>query len=219
MNEDKPFESLQMAKASLILTLRRHGIVDKAILRAFELVPHEEFIPDEYLSYAYRDLTLPIGYGQSITSPTHLANMLVPLEPEGAAKIFEIGTGSGYCAALLSTMAKRIFTLERIDELAKQAEKNWQRAEISGVIGFNLDGLLGLGGHQPFDRILLSGSVREISYNLLEQLSDGGILVGAVGKADERQIITRVERIDDDFLFSEHGFIRLAPLISGKYRN
>lgn len=218
MNFGEEFETIQNAKASLILKLRQHGIVNNAILRAFEIVPHEAFIPREYLAYAYRDKTLPIAHSQSISSPTHLADLLVALEPEGAEKILEIGTGSGYSAALLSTMAKRVFTLERIGELANLAEKNWMKAQINGVIGFNLDGLLGLAGHQPFCRILLGGSVIEISQSLLDQLADGGILVGAVGKADERQIITKVERVRDNFLYSEHGFIRLAPLISGKYR-
>ncbi len=216
--EASQFENIQMARASLILSLRQHGIVNNAILRAFEIVPHEAFIPDEYLAYAYRDRTLPIAHSQSITSPTHLADMLVPLEPEGAEKILEIGTGSGYCAALLASMAKRVFTLERIGDLAKFAEQNWSRAKTSGVIGFNLDGLLGLAGHQPFCRILLAGSVSEIPQNLMGQLSDEGILVAAVGFPEDRQIITRVERVDDDFIISEHGLIRLAPLVSGKYR-
>ncbi|MCF6344413.1 MAG: hypothetical protein L3J15_07065 [Devosiaceae bacterium] len=219
MNDDEVFENIQMAKASLILSLRQHGIVDKAILRAFEIVPHEAFIPDDYLIHAYRDKTLPLLHSQSISSPTHLADLLVPLEPEGAEKILEIGTGSGYCSALLACMAKRVFTLERIGDLAKIAENNWSKAGTSSVVGFNLDGLLGLGGHQPFCRILLGGSVKEISELLLDQLNDGGILVAAVGEPEERQIITRVERIDDDYLYSEHGLIRLAPLISGKYRN
>ncbi len=217
-NEQEEFTDLMTARASLILSLRQHGIVNGAILRAFEIIPHEAFIPNEYLAYAYRDKTFPLPHSQSITSPTHLADLLVPLEAEGVDKILEIGTGSGYSACLLATMAKRVFTVERIRQIAKLAEQNWAKTRFSNIIGFNLDGLLGLAGHQPFDRILLGGSVKEIPQILLEQLNEGGILVGAVGAANDLQIITRVEKIEDNFIYSEHGYIRLAALIMGKYR-
>lgn len=218
MTGDGPLEftDIQMARASLILSLRQHGVVQPDILRAFESVPHEVFIPDEYLQYAYREGSLPIAHGQSVTSPTIIAAMLVALEPQNTNKILEIGSGSGYSAALLSRMAKRVFTVERIKELAVAAQAHWAEIPFSNIVSFNLDGLLGLGGHQPFDRILLNGSVIEIPEILLEQLTDGGILVAPVGSATEKQVITRVERADDEFLTTEHGFIRLSPLVRGK---
>lgn len=218
MSDDGPveFADIQMARASLILSLRQHGVTQPDILRAFESVPHEIFIPDDYLEYAYREGSLPLQGGQSITSPTIVAAILVVLEPQDTNKILEIGTGSGYSAALLARMTKRLFTLERNKELALKAQANWKSAGIGNVIGFNLDGLPGLAAHQPFDRILLNGAVPEIPELLLEQLADSGVLVAPVGKPGERQIITRVERTDDDFLTTEHGFIRLSPLVSGK---
>lgn len=220
MIEDGPLEftDIQMARASLILSLRQHGIMEPDILRAFESVPHEAFIPDEYLKYAYRDGSLPIAGGQSITSPIHMAAMFVALDPSGAEKILEIGTGSGYSAALLAKMAKRVFTTERNQALAKVASANWVRASASGIVGFNVDGLPGLSGHQPFDRIVLNGSVTEIPQALQEQLVDGGILVAPVGKPDERQTITRIVRAGSSFVASDHGKIRLAALMSGKSR-
>lgn len=218
MSDEGPveFTDIQMARASLILSLRQHGVVQPDILRAFEGVPHEKFIPEEYLQYAYREGSLPIAGGQSITSPTIIATMLVALEPQNTSKILEVGSGSGYSAALLARMAKRVFTLERIKELAVQAQANWAEASIGNIVGFNLDGFPGLGGHQPFDRILLNGAVREVPEILLDQLADNGILVAPVGAADARQTITRVERADDDFITTEHGLIRLSPLIPGK---
>ncbi len=220
MSDDGPIEftDVQMARASLILSLRQHCITQPDILRAFESVPHEAFIPKDYAEYAYREGSLPIACGQSITSPSIFAAMLVALEPANSGKLLEIGTGTGYSAALLARLAKRVFTLERHQELAHIAQTNWGQLSISNIVGFHLDGLLGLAGHQPFDRILLNGAVAEVPEILLEQLADGGVLVAPVGAAGERQTVTRIERADDDFVTTEHGSVRLAALVPGKSR-
>ena len=220
MSDDGPIEftDVQMARASLILSLRQHCITQPDILRAFESVPHEAFIPKDYAEYAYREGSLPIACGQSITSPSILAAMLVALEPAHAGKLLEIGTGTGYSAALLARLVKRVFTVDRHQELAHLAQASWGQLSISNIVGFHLDGLLGLAGHQPFDRILLNGAVTEIPEILLEQLADGGVLVAPVGAGGDRQIITRIERADDDFVTTEHGFVRLAALVPGKSR-
>ncbi len=220
MSDDGPIEftDVQMARASLILSLRQHCITQPDILRAFESVPHEAFIPRDYAEYAYREGSLPIACGQSITSPSILAAMLVALEPANSGKLLEIGTGTGYSAALLARLAKRVFTLERHQELAHIAQTNWAQLSISNIVGFHLDGLLGLAGHQPFDRILLNGAVAEVPEILLEQLADGGVLVAPIGAAGERQTVTRIERADDDFVTTEHGSVRLAALVPGKSR-
>lgn len=212
------FDDVQMARASLVLGLRQHGVVQPDILRAFETVPHEAFIPEEFAEYAYREGSLPIACGQSITSPSILAAMLVALDPAGSGKILEIGTGSGYSAALLARLGKRVFTLERHHELAQAAQNAWKALSISNIVGFHQDGLPGLGGHAPFDRILLNGAVKEIPEILLDQLADGGVLVAPVGSGEARQTVVRVERADDDFITTEHGLVRLAPLQSGKAR-
>ncbi len=201
-----------ISRASLILSLRQNGIVSPDILKAFETTPHEFFVPDEYAQYAYKDKTLPLGFSQSMTSPNHLAELFVVLEPMGAKKLLEIGTGSGYCAAVLSRMVKRVFSIEKINILSHKAQENWANARTSGTVGFCADGLKGLAAQQPYDRILLSGSVKEIPKMLLEQLSDEGILVAPIGHANERQTITKVEKIDDEFIISEHGYIRMSAL-------
>lgn len=212
------FSDIQMARASLILKLRQHGVMDADILRAFEVVPHEIFVPEGYHEYAYREGSLPIDCGQSITSPTILAAFLVALEPAGTVKTLEVGTGSGYSSALLARMCKRVFSLERFAELAHTAQQNWIRASIGNIVGFHMDGLSGLEAHSPFDRILLNGAVSDIPSILADQLTDGGILVTPVGLPEDRQIVTRVERVGGNFVVSEHGQVRLAPLIPGKSR-
>jgi len=206
------------ARAGLILALRQLGITDPELLRAFEQVPHERFVPADYLEYAYREVSLPIGSGQSITSPTHIAAMLNLLEPQGTGKILEVGTGSGYSAALLSRMARRVFSLERFRELATRAHAVWSALGFNNIIGLHEDGLGGLLQQSPFDRILLTGSVSEPPEALLEQLTDGGIAVVPLGPPSEKQVLVRYERADDVLLETEHGSIRLAPLTPGRAR-
>lgn len=207
------------ARAGLILHLRQAGVTDPDILRAFEQVPHELFVPQAYAEYAYRESSLPIECGQSITSPTILAQLLVQLEPQGANKVMEVGTGSGYSAALLSRMARRVFSIEKFRTLASLALSRWQAAGFINIVGLHEDGLHGLEQQAPFDRILLTGSVPEPPSELYEQLTDGGIAVLAVGAPSERQVVLRVAREDDTFIETEVGAIRLAPLSPGRSRS
>jgi protein-L-isoaspartate(D-aspartate) O-methyltransferase len=206
------------ARAGLILHLRQLGITNADILRAFESVPHEVFVPEQYAEYAYKEASLPIDCGQSITSPTILASMVSVLEPQGAAKVLEVGTGSGYSAALLSRMARRVFTVEKYRSLATTAYAHWQQIGATNIVGLHQDGFYGLAQQAPFSRIFLTGSVTEPPQELIDQLEDGGIAVMAVGAPSEKQAILRIERADDAFIDSEHGFVRLAPLSHGKSR-
>lgn len=206
------------ARAGLILNLRQHGITDPDLLRAFETVPHEIFVPESYAEYAYRESSLPIACGQSITSPAILAQLLAQLSPQGTSKIMEIGTGSGYSAALLSRLARRVFSMEKYRTLAVEAHGRWQQLGYTNIVGLHEDGFHGLEQQAPFERILLTGSVSEIPEDLLDQLADGGIAVLAVGAPADRQAIVRIERADDSFIETEAGTVRLAPLSPGRSR-
>jgi protein-L-isoaspartate(D-aspartate) O-methyltransferase len=199
---------LFVARAGLILALRGIGISDRQLLEAFESVPHERFVPEEYAEYAYKDASLPIGSGQSITSPMTLARLMSVLDAAGAPKILEIGSGSGYSAMLLSRLGRRVFSLERDRTLLASASARWLALNAGHIVGFAADGLA------PFDRILLTGSVDEIPDALRHQIADGGILVAAVGPAAERQTITSVTREGDREIIAEHGTVRLPPLSS-----
>lgn len=207
------------ARAALILHLRQLGITDPDILRAFEQVPHELFVPEAYAEYAYRESSLPIECGQSITSPTILAQLLVHLDVQGANKVMEVGTGSGYSAALLSRMARRVFSIEKYRMLASLALGRWQKAGFNNIVGLHEDGFFGLEQQAPFDRILLTGSIAEVPEDILDQLADGGIAVFALGAPAERQMILRVVREDDTLIETEVGSVRLAPLSPGRSRS
>ncbi|GGA53285.1 protein-L-isoaspartate(D-aspartate) O-methyltransferase [Pelagibacterium lentulum] len=206
------------ARASLILHLRQRGITDTDILNAFETVPHEVFVPAGFEQYAYREASLPIGCGQSITSPTILAGMIHVLAPQGVNKVLEIGTGSGYSAALLARMARRVFSLERYRALASTAQERWSRIGANTIVGLHQDGFIGLVQQEPFDRIFLTGSVSEIPDTVIDQLADGGVAVMALGAPNDKQVILRVERADDSFIETEFGSVRLAPLTKGRSR-
>lgn len=209
-------DRLRTARASLILRLRQSGITERALLVAFETVPHEAFVPHEFVTHAYGESSLPIACGQSITAPNITASLLSLLAPVGAQKVLEIGTGSGYATALLSKVARRIYSVERFGTLAREAQARWSALNCANVIGFHADGLEGLAAQAPFDRIVLTGSVGIVPPELADQLADDGILVAPVGDADKSQTILRIVRAGNKFIESEHGVVRLAPLMRGK---
>lgn len=219
MQEDGGVTDFWEARAGLILHLRQLGITDGDILRAFETVPHEVFVPEEYAKYAYRESSLPIACGQSITAPTILAKMISVLAPQGVGKLLEVGTGTGYSAALLSRMARRVFSIDKFRTLASSAQLRWREIGYTNIIGLNDDGLGGLAQQAPFERIFLTGSVPAVPEEIVEQLDDGGVAVMPVGAPSDRQVIVRIERADDSFIESEHGFVRLSPLTPGRSRS
>lgn len=207
-----------VARAELLLALRSSGLTDRDLLKAFEQVPHEVFVPDDFKDYAYKDAALPLGFAQSILSPHALARLFNPLDASGVRRALLVGTGSGYSSAVLGQLARRVFSLERHWELLQGAEARWRATGIANIVGLHADGLNGYAPQAPYDRIVLSGSVEEVPGILVRQLAVGGILVAAVGPSTGRQTITRMVRGPSDTMVSEHGTIRVAPLAVGKMR-
>lgn len=161
--------------------IERRGIVDERILTAMRKIPRHHFIPEEQWENAYDDFPLPIGDGQTISQPyivAYMSNILDILEGE---KILEIGTGSGYQAAILGSLAKCVFTVERIPQLAERASQRLQELEIKNVTVVVGDGSLGLASEAPFDAILVTAAAPAAPQILLDQLAEGGRMVIPVG--------------------------------------
>ncbi|WP_457599140.1 protein-L-isoaspartate(D-aspartate) O-methyltransferase [Hydrogenimonas sp.] len=161
-----------------------------AIYRAFATVDREAFVPAGFQRWAYKLDALPIQGNQWISSPLTVARMTVYLEPEGADNVLEIGCGSGYQAAILSRIVRRVFTIERIDALMKEARERFKRLDIHNIHTRLDDGQRGWRQYAPFERILFSASTPAVPPAIFDQLADGGILVAPIEKGS-RQIITR----------------------------
>lgn len=194
--------------------LRILGIRDEAVLRAMRLVPREEFVSDEMREFAYRNTPLPISSGQTISQPLIVAHMAEALELAPQDRVLEIGAGSGYAAAILSRIAKKVFTVERHRKLADTAAERLKRLGFNNVQVRCGDGTRGWPEEAPFDAIVVAAGGPGIPPALLEQLRIGGRLVIPVGEDQEsQQLIRAIRRGEDDFEYEELGAVRFVPLI------
>ena len=160
------------------------------IYKAFASIEREIFVPQGFKHWAYKLDALPIKANQWISSPITVAKMTIYLEPEGADNVLEIGCGSGYQAAILSRLFRRVFTIERIETLLKEAKKRFKTLEIDNIHTRLDDGQRGWRQYAPFDRILFSASTKKVPDAIFNQLADGGILVAPIEK-ENKQIITQ----------------------------
>lgn len=194
--------------------LRILGIRDEAVLRAMRTVPREVFVSKEICEFAYRNVPLPIGSGQTISQPLIVAYMAEALEVAPTDRVLEIGTGSGYAAAVLSRVAKDVFSVERHQELAETAIERLKRLGYDNVRVLCGDGTRGWPEEAPFDAIVVAAGSPGIPPSLLEQLRIGGRLVIPVGdEKDSQQLIRAIRRGDEEFEYEELGAVRFVPLI------
>lgn len=194
--------------------LRSLGIRDEAVLRAMRIVPREAFVSEEMREFAYRNAPLPIGSGQTISQPLIVAHMAEALELSPHERVLEIGTGSGYAAAVLSRIAKEVFTIERHRELADTAGELLKRLGYENVQVRCGDGTRGWPEAAPFDAIVVAAGGPAIPPALMEQLRIGGRLVIPLGEdLDSQQLIRVIRRGNDDFEYDELGAVRFVPLI------
>jgi protein-L-isoaspartate(D-aspartate) O-methyltransferase len=198
-----------------VFTLRSRGVTNAAVLHAMESLPRTDFVGSVFRDRAYEDVALPIACGQTISQPTVVGLMTQALEVSHRAKVLEIGTGSGYQAAILARLARRVYTVERHRLLARAARDLFRRLEISNVTVVTGDGSLGLPEQAPFDRILLTAAAEDPPRTLLEQLRPGGIMVLPVGQSDDVQTLIKVTRSEDRFDYADLGDVRFVPLVEG----
>jgi protein-L-isoaspartate(D-aspartate) O-methyltransferase len=192
--------------------LRRRGIRDTAVLAAMTAVPRHEFVSSELRSHAYEDVPLPIGGGQTISQPYIVAAMTAALQLQPGDRVLEIGTGCGYQAAVLSGLAKDVFTIERRPELASAASTLLVRLGYTNVHVHCGDGTLGLTEIAPFDAILVAAAAPEIPKPLLAQLAERGRMIIPVGGADHQEL-QLIEKHGDAFPAKTLEGCRFVPLV------
>jgi protein-L-isoaspartate(D-aspartate) O-methyltransferase len=194
--------------------IRPWQVLDAQVLTVLSHVPRELFVPQAYLALAYTDTDIPLGHGQSMVPPRVAARLVHDLQLTGMEKVLEIGTGSGYMAALLAGRAQRVVSLEINPELASNARNNLQRAGITNVDVRVADGSTGASGDAPFDAIVLGGSVAEVPQALLQQLAIGGRLLAIVG-TDHVMVATRFTRTADTAWNSKALWDHTSPRLQG----
>lgn len=191
------------------------GISDERVLDAMRKVPREHFFPDEMKEFAYNDGAFPIGEGQTISQPYMVALMTELLELEGKEKVLEIGTGSGYQAAILAELAGEVFSIERVPELAEKAMDRLTDLRYKNIEIKTGDGTLGLPEEAPFDAVMITAAAASVPQALLDQLSDnGGILVAPLGDRYS-QMLTKITKYGNEILTEESVACVFVPLIGG----
>lgn len=201
-----------------LLAMRRRGIHDLRVLRALELVPRDRFVEREQSEYAYADQALPIDCGQTISQPYVVAAMTEALAIEPSHKVLEIGTGSGYQAAILAHLAAEVVSVERYRTLAEEAERRLRDLEFDNVTVIVGDGTNGAPEHAPFDRIVVTAAAAEVPPALFSQLNKGGILVAPVGPASGVQSLFRYRKGEEGTEPQRDELlpVRFVPLVPGK---
>ncbi|MBS0212666.1 MAG: protein-L-isoaspartate(D-aspartate) O-methyltransferase [Proteobacteria bacterium] len=210
----------QRARERLIERLRGEGIRDERVLTAMRQVPRHLFIDEALASRAYEDTALPIGKSQTISQPWVVARMtealLAPVHPAipPPRRVLEIGTGSGYQAAVLSLLVEQVYTVERIDELLRGARKRFRQLGLKNVATRNADGRLGWPEHAPFDAIIVTAAGAAVEIDLLAQLEPHGVLVAPIGEKDT-QVLQRWRNTEEGWAPESLGNVVFVPLLPG----
>jgi protein-L-isoaspartate(D-aspartate) O-methyltransferase len=199
----------------LVMELRASGITDTRVLGAIERVPREAFTPPQFRDQAYEDTALPIGHGQTLSQPTVVAIMSQALEISPRMKVLEIGTGSGYQTAILTKLARRVYSIERHKPLLTEAEARFRKLRIHNVTARLGDGWLGWPEQAPFDRILVTAAPPDIPQTLLTQLSPDGIMVLPVGGEKRTQRLVRIRMTPEGYVSEDIAPVRFVPMVEG----
>ncbi len=200
----------------LLMELRRQGITDTDVLSALETTPREMFVPEVFQDRAYDNVALPIDAGQTISQPFVVAYMTQALELKPNLRVLEVGTGSGYQAAILSKLCKRVYTIERHAVLAEQAQERFRKLRIFNIDVRVSDGMRGWPGQAPFDRIIVTAAARENApQELLNQLNIKGLIVIPIDQGGRGQVLVRIRRTAQGFQSTELLPVKFVPLLEG----
>jgi len=205
----------QGTRNRLVERLREKGIDDERVLQAIANTPRHLFVDEALASRAYEDTALPIGQGQTISQPFVVAQMTQALFADGKLeKVLEIGTGSGYQAAILALLVKQVFTVERIDEILRTARRRFHAVGLHNIFTRHADGAAGWPSQAPFDGIIITAATAKIPDELCEQLAEGASLVAPVGPPHLQQLL-QITRTADGFEEEQLGGVVFVPLLSG----
>ena len=202
-------------KMQFLFSLRKAGVVDKKVLDAMERVDRKNFVNGVFSEKAYDDTPLPIACGQTISQPTVVGLMTQALQVTSRDKVLEVGTGSGYQAAILSLLARRVYTIERHRLLVNNATKVFQKLNISNITTILSDGGHGLEQQAPFDRIIVTAASDDPPASLLSQLKIGGIMIIPVGQSDNMQKLIKIAKTGGGYEYQDLQSVRFVPLVAG----
>lgn len=200
---------------AFLFALRQRGVTDKRVLEAMEKIDRGAFVKGLFAERSYEDMPLPIACGQTISQPSVVGLMTQALEVTPRDKVLEIGTGSGYQAAVLSQLARRVYTVDRHRRLVSEAQAVFDTLGLSNITAQAADGSRGWPEQAPFDRILVTAAAEDPPGPLLAELKTGGIMVVPVGQSDAVQHLIKVTRTEAGFEYDELRSVRFVPLIEG----
>ncbi len=212
---DEPEDSPAERKMRFLFQLRTRGVTDPRVLEAMEGIDRGLFVRGQFADRAYEDTPLPIPCGQTISQPSVVGLMTQALAIGPRDTVLEVGTGSGYQAAILSGLCRRVYTVDRHRRLVQEAEATFRQLGLYNIIAQVGDGSRGLPDQAPFDRILVTAAAEDPPGPLLAQLKIGGIMVVPVGQSDAVQTLIRVSRSETGFDYDELRQVRFVPLVEG----
>ncbi|MEZ5734000.1 MAG: protein-L-isoaspartate(D-aspartate) O-methyltransferase [Paracoccaceae bacterium] len=202
-------------KMRFLFALRSKGVTDGRVLTAMENVDRGLFVKGHFADRAYEDMPLPIACGQTISQPSIVGLMTQALDIQPRDKILEVGTGSGYQAAILSELGRRVYTIDRHRRLVREAEAVFAELDLTNITALTGDGSRGLPEQAPFDRIIVTAAAEDPPGPLLAQLRINGIMVLPVGQSDAVQSLIKVTRSETGYEYEELRPVRFVPLVEG----
>lgn len=203
-------------KIRLLMELRSQGITDARVLSAIERTPRELFVADGMQDQAYENTALPIGMGQTISQPIVVAMMTQRLEIGDRMRVLEVGTGSGYQAAILSHLCRRVYTIERHRDLLRLAEEKFKQLGLDNITTRWGDGAKGWPEQAPFDRIIVTAAATAVPEDLVAQLKDDGLMIVPIGQDTWDQRLLAIRRTGDTIATEAFMDVRFVPLVEGR---
>lgn len=201
--------------ASFVLRLRGKGIVGRELISAFEATPRHAFIPDRWRSAVWSEGMVPIECGEAIEGPDLQAQILTKLSLEPGNRVLEVGTGSGFTAAVMARLTARVVTMERYKTLTELARQRFEQLGIANAFVRHADGSQGLSAEGPFDRIIVWAAFDSLPRNFTDQLASNGVMIAPIGPEEGVQTLARLSKVGSRFEREDIGTVRLQPIVKG----